>query len=92
MQLEDPVGAGARLLGDGHHPREHADRRQQLHEVGGEGEEGADADVALDGEPAAECEHGHLPQRGNRLQRRLVAGLQADGAHPGAVQTLRTSR
>ena len=87
-QLEDPVGAGAGLLGDRHHPREHAHRREQLHEVRGEGEERADADLALDGEPAAEREHRDLPERRDRLQRRLVARLQAHRAHPRPVQVL----
>ena len=58
------------------------DRREQLHEVGGEGEERAERDLAVDREPAAEREHADLTERRDRLQRRLVPGLDPHGAHP----------
>jgi hypothetical protein len=66
--------------------REHADRRQQLDEVGGEGEERADADLALDRQPPAQREDADLPERGDGLQRRRVACLEPDGPHPGPVE------
>ncbi len=87
-QLEDPFGAGARLLGDRDHPREHADRREELHQVGGERQERPDADLPLDRQPAAEREHAHLAERGNRLQRRRVTRLEPYRPHPRAVQAL----
>ena len=68
-ELEDALGAGARLLGDRDDAGEHAHRREQLHEVGGEREERAERDLALDREPAAEREHADLAERGDRLQR-----------------------
>ena len=49
---------------------EHPHRRDELHEVGGEGQERAERDVAVDGQPAAEGQHRHLGERRDRLQRR----------------------
>ena len=80
--------AGARLLGDRDHPGEHPHRREQLHEVGGEGEERADADLALDRQPATEREHPDLAERGDGLQRRLVARLQPHRADPRPVEAV----
>jgi hypothetical protein len=61
-EIEDALGAGAGLLRHRHHSREEPHRSQQLDEIGGEREEGADADLALDRQPAAEREHAHLPE------------------------------
>ena len=69
-------------------PGEHAHRRQELHEVGGEGEERADADLALDGQPPAEGEHADLAEGGDGLERRLVPRLEPHGAHPRTVEAL----
>ena len=43
----------------------------------------------VQGQPAAEGQDGHLPDGRDGLEQRLVAGLQADGAHLGAVDRLR---
>ena len=81
-ELEDAFGRGARLLRHGDHAREHPDRREQLHEIRGEGEEGADADLTLDRQPPAEREHRDLAEGRDRLQRRLIPRLEAHRAHP----------
>ena len=86
--LEDAVGRGARLLRDrddvGHHPH----RREQLREVGGEGEERAERDLALDREVPAEREHADLSVGRDRRQHRRVLRLDADVADLRPVQVL----
>src|SRR3978361_651478 len=57
-------------------------------DVGGEGQERAEADVVVQREPAAEGQDRDLGERRHRLQQRAVARLQPDAAHPGAVQDL----
>ena len=44
---------------------EHPHRGDELHEVGGEGEERAEGDVAVDGQPAAEGQHRDLGEGGD---------------------------
>ena len=46
-QLEDALGAGARLLGRREQAGDEADRRDELHHVAGEGEEDAERDVSV---------------------------------------------
>ncbi len=86
--LEDPLHAGAGLLADRQDARELAGRGDELGDVRRERQEGAQRDVPLHHQPAAECEHGDLGERRDRLQQRLVAGLQAGRPHPAAVQAL----
>ena len=88
-QLEDPLDPGPGLLADGEDAGQLAGRRHQLDDVGGEGQEGAQGDLVLQGEPTAEGEDGHLPDGRDGLEQRLVARLQAHGAHLGAVDHLR---
>ena len=85
-QLEDPLDPGARLLADRQQSGELAGRRDQLADVGGEGEEGAEADLAAQRQPAAEGEDRHLAEGRDRLQQRLEARGQPDGAHLRAVE------
>ena len=87
--MEDPLDPGPCLLADGEDAGELAGRRDQLDDVGGEGQERAQGDFVVQGEPAAEGQDGHLPDGRDGLEERLVTGLQADGAHLGAVDHLR---
>ena len=85
-QLEDPLGAGARLLAGREQRGEEPDRRDQLDEVAREREEDAQGQVALEGEPSAEGEHAELGERRQRLQRTRVARRDARGAQPRPEQ------
>lgn len=85
-QLQDALGAGPGLLCDGQYDGEHPDRADELGEVGGEGDEGAQRDVAAYGEPAAEGEHRHLAEGGDGLEGRGVPGVQPDGPQPPGEQ------
>ena len=87
-QLEDPLHPGARLLPDRQEARELPGRRDQLADVGGEGEEGAEADLPPQRQPAAEGEDRHLAEGGDRLQQRLEARGQPDRPHLRAVEVL----
>ena len=87
-QLEDPLDAGPGLLADGEHAGELAGRRHELDDVGREGQEGAEGDLVVQGQPAAEGQDGDLADRRDGLEERLVAGLQAHGAHLRAVERL----
>ncbi len=84
--VEDPLPAGPGLLGDGEEAREHPHRRDELHEVGREGEERPEGDPAVEREPAAEGEHRDLPVRGDRLEDRRVARLEAHQPAAGREQ------
>jgi hypothetical protein len=74
------------LLADGHQAGQHPRRGGQLAEVGGEGEERPEADRARDRQPPAEGEDRDLPQGGDRLEGRLVLGLDPHGAHAAREQ------
>jgi hypothetical protein len=87
-QLEDPLDAGAGLLPDRQHGGELTRRCGELADVGGEGQERADRDVALQREQPTDDQDGHLAQRRDRLEHRLEAGGQPGGPHPRAVQLL----
>ena len=84
--LQHPLHAGAGLLADGEDGGELAHRGDQRRQVGGEGQEGAEADRPAQGQPAAEREHADLAERGHRLQRRVVAGGEA-GRRAAASRT-----
>ncbi len=86
QQVEDPLCSRPGLLAHEEHRSQHAGRSGQSQQVGGEGEEGADAQVVVDGHPPTQGQHGHLPQHGDGLQHGLVAGLEAHGPHPGGVE------
>ncbi len=81
-ELQDALHAGAGLLADGEDHGEHPDRADELGQVGGEGDERAERDLAPGGQPAAEREHGDLAERGHGLEGGRVAGVQPDGAQP----------
>ena len=89
-QIENPLGAGPSQLGDRENRRELSDRRSDEQQVGREGEEGADGDPTLVGEPAAEREHRDLTQGRDGLQRGLEARLHLDEPHPGCEEPGRT--
>ena len=88
-QLEDPLDAGARLLGDRQHAREDPRRGGELRDVGREGEEGAELDLVVQLHPATEREDRDLPEARDHAQQGLVARLQAHRAHARAVEPLR---
>ena len=81
-ELQDALHTGAGLLADGEDHGEHPDRADELGEVGGEGDERAQGDLAPGGQPAAEGQHGDLAERGHGLEGGGVAGVQPDGAQP----------
>ena len=85
-QLEDPLGAGAGLLGRRHQAGHEAHRRDDLHEVAGEREEHAEREVAAQGEPAAERQHAELGEHRQHLQRGRVAAVVAGRAHARLVE------
>ena len=69
-------------------PGELAGGGDELGDVRRERQEGAERDVALHHQPAAEREHGDLGERRDRLEQRLVARLEPGRAHPAAVEPL----
>ena len=73
-QVVDALGAGPGELADREDRRELADRRRDQEHVGGEREERAERDAAVQREPPAEREHRDLTERGDGLHRRLQAG------------------
>ena len=79
---------GPGLLADGEHAGQLAGRRHELGDVGREGEERAQRDLVVQGQPSAEGEDGNLAERGNRLEQRLVPRLEPDRAHLRAVERL----
>ena len=72
--VEHALGAGAGLLALRDEPRHHAHRRGQLHQVGEEGEERAQAQVAVDRHPTAEPD-----------DRGLREGRESPGASAGSA-------
>ena len=78
----------AGLLGDRDDVGHHAHGREQLREIGGEGEEGAERDLALDREVAAEREHADLAVRRDGGEERRVLRLDPDVAHARLVEVL----
>ena len=80
-ELEDALHAGPGLLADGEDAGELAGRRHQLGDVGREGEERAEGDLVVEGQPAAQREDRHLREQRDRLEERLIPRLQAHGPH-----------
>jgi hypothetical protein len=87
-ETEDPLGAGASLLGHEEQAGQHAGRRAEEQQVGREGEEGPEGDLVVQGQVTAEGEHGHLGELRDGGEERLIARLQAYGAKVGAVEAL----
>ena len=86
--VEHPDDAGPRLLPERHHVGEHAHRARHLGQVGGERQERAERDRAVQGQPAAERQHADHAQRGDGGQRRVVPGGDPDHPQPGREQVL----
>src|SRR4029077_20574257 len=59
-QVEDALGAGARELADGEDRGKLTNRRRDEEHVGGERQERAEGDAAIEGQPPAEREHAAL--------------------------------
>ena len=78
----------AGLLPDREDPRQLARRRHQLADISRKGEERPEGDVAPEGQPAPEEQDAHLANGRDRLQQRLVARLEPNGPHLGAVERL----
>ena len=68
--LGDPAARGERLLQRRHALAEHAQRPDEHHHVGVEGDERADGQVAVDHAAAAEPEHGGDPEQRQHLEHR----------------------
>ena len=81
-----PDHAGPRLLADRDQAGQRADGPHQLPDVQREGEEDAELDRAVEGQPAAQRENPDLAEQRHGLQRGVVAGHQPHGADPGGVQ------
>ena len=77
-ELEDALEPGPRLLADGQHAGELAGRRHQLGDVGREREEGAERDLVVERQPAAERQDRHLRERAGSP--RGAAGSATAGA------------
>ncbi len=86
QQLEDALQPRPGLLPDGEQPGQLAGGRQQLAEVGREGQERPERDVVVQREPPTEGEDGHLAERRDRLQQRLIARLQPHRPHLRGVE------
>ena len=89
-ELEDALDARSSLLPDGKDAGQLTRRGDQLHDVGGEGQEGAQRDLVVQGQPTPEGQDGHLPDGRDRLEHRLVARLEPHRPHLRAVQDLRS--
>ena len=59
-ELEDPLDPGSGLLADGEDAGQLPGRRDELGDVGREGQERAEGDPVVQGQPAAEGQDGHL--------------------------------
>ena len=84
--VEHPDDAGPGLLPERDHVGEHAHWAGHLGQVGGERQERAQRDRAVDGQPAAEREHADHAERRDRGQGRVVSGRQPDHPQPGREQ------
>ena len=82
-ELEDALGAGTGELRDRQHAREHPDGRDEREHVARERQEHAEADLALEGQPAAEREDRDHAERRDRLQQGLEAGGDPYEPQPG---------
>ena len=84
--VEQSFGSGAGLLADGEQTGQHPDRGDELHQIRRERQEGADRDVTVDRQVPAEREDGDLGEARDGLQRRGVAGVEADQPAPRREQ------
>ena len=75
--LEHPVARGDRALRHPHRHAEHPQRPGQHHQVGVEGGEVAEAEVAFDHHPAADQQHQRDPELRQQPDQRAEEGLQA---------------
>ena len=91
-QVVDALGAGPGELADGEDGGQLPDRRRDQQHVGAEREERARGDAVVEGEPTAEREHRDLAERGDRLHRRLEAGLDVHEADPRREHAARNAR
>ncbi len=80
-KVVDAFRAGAGELTDGQDGRELTHRRRDEEHVGREGEERSERDLVVQREPATERQHRDLTERGDRLHRRLQAGLDVHEPH-----------
>ena len=67
-QLEDALGTGPRELRDREHAGEHPHGGDEGEHVARERKEHPEADLAVEREPASECEDRDHPEGGNRLE------------------------
>ena len=74
--LEDAIGARGGALAEHHKHAEHHERRLEHEQVGVEGQDGADAQVAIDHHCSAEEQDQHQPELGEILDNRREAGPQ----------------
>ena len=81
--LEEAVAGGDRALRHPHRHAEHPHRPGEDHQVGVEGGEVAEAEVAVDHHPPADQQHQGDPELGQEADQRREEGLQ-----PGRVDAL----
>src|SRR5262245_64773146 len=84
--LEDAVGGRAGLLGDRDDVGDHPHRCEELREVRGEREEGAERDLTLDREITTECEHTDLTVRRDGREERRELSLDTEVAYGGVTE------
>ena len=72
-ELKDALKSGTSLLADGQDTGKLTGRRHQLGGVRRERQEGAERDVVMEGQPAAEGQDGHLGEQRDRLEKWLIA-------------------
>ena len=87
-QLKNALDAGPSLLANGEDTGQLAGRGHELGDVRRKGEECPQRDLALNSQPAPKSQDADLPDSGDGLEQRLVAGLEPDTSHLGAVQRL----
>jgi len=86
--LQHPGHPGAGLLGDREQPGQDPDGRDELGQIGGEGEEGPDREPPVRHQQATREQHADLTECRDRLQRRGEAGGQPHRAQPPGVEHL----
>ena len=84
--LQHASCAGARLLQRGDHDRHHPNRCDELHEIRGEREERAEAEMPTHRQPPAEREYRNLRERWHCGKRRRGSRLQTNEANPRPIQ------
>ena len=86
--LVDPPGRSGRPLGHHQEEAEHPERGLEHDDVGVEGDQGPDLDLAVDGQPPAVGQHGGQADPGQVLHERGVGGPGVGLAHVGPAQAL----